>query len=622
MLWGAGVYLKFAGKDGRTPAHEAAFAGHVEVLRILQGAGLYGAFHHKGLATWEVVGLVVKPATGGFHRCRYVELPEMASEVGRATVFVSHTWGARLEDEVVAIAHADLDFESLVRDTDALLLMCTLSCVWRLKDLAAAQHNHKPVALLDGGADPEVCRDEGLTPVRFATELLRQKAAAEPTTTVTGIADLLRWVDEAPYGKTQCLRTVLSCKTGKRNWLLPVEGWGATADLEDFFVTNVPADAETLRPAGDEVGGATPVERAPGATGETHRSNNFCVRVSAAGELWYHCLAGTCLGRRRLQPPRAVDEDAELAGAPAVAQQERAGKWRQINADRSKPDVAETGSHAERDAVSSGAVGQATLMSAADDSPPPGQPAAGRAGVTGLEQQRTTGKRRRNPPGGDVLVAGEDERGVDVQRMLGGDTGERRAAGRDVDELNVTKGQASGPSVDEQRPAGGGVDELNTAERHAAGARTGERRPADGGVDELDTAGQHAAGARTGGRRLADGDMGEQRLAEGGVDELDTTGRLAAGVKVDEQRPAGEGVNELDVTGRHAAGARADELRPTGGGVNEVDMASYQPRGGKRQKRQRLLKTERKRRKRDKVETGHTSAAATIATPPPSLDPQ
>ncbi|KAK3267859.1 hypothetical protein CYMTET_23612 [Cymbomonas tetramitiformis] len=48
--------------------------------------------------------------------------------------------------------------------------MCTLSCVWRLKDLAAAQHNHKPVALLDGGADPEVCRDEGLTPVRLATE--------------------------------------------------------------------------------------------------------------------------------------------------------------------------------------------------------------------------------------------------------------------------------------------------------------------------------------------------------------------------------------------------------------------------------------------------------------------
>ncbi|KAK3277846.1 hypothetical protein CYMTET_14173 [Cymbomonas tetramitiformis] len=57
---------------------------------------------------------------------------------------------------MVAIAH--------VLDDDACVWMCTLSCEWRLKDLAAAQHNHKPVALLDGGADPEVCRDEGLTP--------------------------------------------------------------------------------------------------------------------------------------------------------------------------------------------------------------------------------------------------------------------------------------------------------------------------------------------------------------------------------------------------------------------------------------------------------------------------
>eukprot|EP00854_Cymbomonas_tetramitiformis_P023599 gene23599-28583_t len=217
----------------------------------------------------------------------------------------------------------------------------------------------------------------------FRRRLVRQKEAAEPTATATGIADLLRWVDEAPYGKTRCLRTVLSCKTGKGNWLLPVEGWGAAANLEDFFVTNVPADAETLRPAGEATGGAPLVERAPGvacarsaaedalptltpgeavaaeglareavlrlrghegarvrgapkalAEGgaslyfvngpderacasrerEMHRSNNFCVRVSATGELWYHCLAGTCSGRRRIQPPPAVDKGAELAG--------------------------------------------------------------------------------------------------------------------------------------------------------------------------------------------------------------------------------------------------------------------------------------------------------------------
>ncbi|KAK3264309.1 hypothetical protein CYMTET_26943 [Cymbomonas tetramitiformis] len=98
---------------------------------------------------------------------------------------------------------------------------------------------------------------------------------------------------------------------------------------------------------------------------------------------------------------------------------------------------------------------------------------------------------------------------------------ERRAAGGDVDELNVTKGQASGPSVDEQRPTGEGVDGLNTAERHAAGARTGERRPADGGVDE-------------------------QRPASGGVDELDTAERHAAGAGTGARRPADGGADELD----------------------------------------------------------------------------
>ncbi|KAK3245169.1 hypothetical protein CYMTET_45246 [Cymbomonas tetramitiformis] len=158
----------------------------------------------KGLATWEVVGRVVKPGTEGYHRCRYVELPEMAGAVGRATVFVSHTWGARLADTVAAIAHvldddafvwldifavrqwpgneADLDFQSLVRDTDALLLcavhldsvarlnlnhvdtrhvpddalkMCAFFRVWCLVELVAALHNHKPVVLLIGTAQEE-----------------------------------------------------------------------------------------------------------------------------------------------------------------------------------------------------------------------------------------------------------------------------------------------------------------------------------------------------------------------------------------------------------------------------------------------------------------------------------
>ncbi|KAK3234106.1 hypothetical protein CYMTET_55643 [Cymbomonas tetramitiformis] len=78
--------------------------------------------------------------------------------------------------------------------------------------------------------------------------------------------------------------------------------------------------------------------------GEVHRHNNFSVQVNAAGELWYHCLAGTCPGGRRLQPPRAVDEGAEHAGAPAAVQQKEADKRRRIDAGGSAPDAAEMGS--------------------------------------------------------------------------------------------------------------------------------------------------------------------------------------------------------------------------------------------------------------------------------------
>ncbi|KAK3258423.1 hypothetical protein CYMTET_32510, partial [Cymbomonas tetramitiformis] len=338
-------------------------------------------------------------------------------------------------------------------------------------------------------------------------------------------------------------------------------------NLEDFFVTNVPADAETLRPAGEATGGAPLVERAPGVAcarsaaedalpsltpgeaaaaeglareavlrlrghegarvrgapkalaeggasvyfvngpdgracasreGEMHRSNNVCVRVSATGELWYHCLAGTCSGRRRIQPPPAVDKGAELAGAPAVAQQEEADERRRTNVDESASDAAETESRGpgERNAARRGADGQATTTTAADDSPPLGRPAVGCAGVTGPERQRTTGKRRWSRVSGDSLEGDVDGRGVDVQRMVNGGSGERHAVVEDVDELSVAEGLAKGPSLGERRPAGGGVDELDTAEWCAAGARMGERQPAGGGAGLGSSLG--AAGTVTG----------------------------------------------------------------------------------------------------------------------------
>ena len=97
------------------------------------------------MPTWKVVRDFIQPATRA-RRCRYVELLD-PSEVGRATNFVSHCWGAPFEDLVAAVGHAlngdesvyvwvdiltvrqwpgnvaDLNFASVVRDAKALILV-------------------------------------------------------------------------------------------------------------------------------------------------------------------------------------------------------------------------------------------------------------------------------------------------------------------------------------------------------------------------------------------------------------------------------------------------------------------------------------------------------------------
>ena len=65
------------------------------------------------LTTAEVVAQHVKPMTAR-RRCRFVECEEMDGKTGRATVFISHTWGARFRELVSAIVYG------LPRDT----------CVW------------------------------------------------------------------------------------------------------------------------------------------------------------------------------------------------------------------------------------------------------------------------------------------------------------------------------------------------------------------------------------------------------------------------------------------------------------------------------------------------------------
>eukprot|EP00240_Pyramimonas_obovata_P004351 CAMPEP_0118950670 /NCGR_PEP_ID=MMETSP1169-20130426/51793_1 /TAXON_ID=36882 /ORGANISM="Pyramimonas obovata, Strain CCMP722" /LENGTH=345 /DNA_ID=CAMNT_0006897559 /DNA_START=163 /DNA_END=1197 /DNA_ORIENTATION=+ len=158
----------------------------------------------RAMKTYEVVQRVIQPATDQA-RCRYVELPEMVDHVGRAQVFVSHTWGAPFANTVAAIAHAlpdcayvwldvfavrqwpgngaDLMFKSIVRDTHALLLcavhveavaampradsrtklavpkeakqVCAFFRVWCLVELHAALCFRKPIVMLIGSADEE-----------------------------------------------------------------------------------------------------------------------------------------------------------------------------------------------------------------------------------------------------------------------------------------------------------------------------------------------------------------------------------------------------------------------------------------------------------------------------------
>ena len=52
--------------------------------------------------TWEVVQYVVKPATEGEGRCRFMELAAVRAHAGAATVFMSHCWGGRWGDLVAA----------------------------------------------------------------------------------------------------------------------------------------------------------------------------------------------------------------------------------------------------------------------------------------------------------------------------------------------------------------------------------------------------------------------------------------------------------------------------------------------------------------------------------------
>ena len=59
----------------------------------------------RTVKTGELVALLIKPATARW-RCRFVELPEMRTHIGKPRAFVSHVWSALFADLVAAVAHA------------------------------------------------------------------------------------------------------------------------------------------------------------------------------------------------------------------------------------------------------------------------------------------------------------------------------------------------------------------------------------------------------------------------------------------------------------------------------------------------------------------------------------
>ena len=94
-----------------TPAHAVKLRGcGVRVDFLLALTFALDMWEWK---TWEVVQYLVKPATEGEGRCRFMELAAVRAYAGAATVFMSHCWGGRWGD-LVAAACAGADTNRVV----------------------------------------------------------------------------------------------------------------------------------------------------------------------------------------------------------------------------------------------------------------------------------------------------------------------------------------------------------------------------------------------------------------------------------------------------------------------------------------------------------------------------
>lgn len=63
--------------------------------------------------SWDIIRKVIKPATES-SRCRFVELPEMVTNIGPASTFISYAQAGKFGDIVAAIYDGAIDLERCV----------------------------------------------------------------------------------------------------------------------------------------------------------------------------------------------------------------------------------------------------------------------------------------------------------------------------------------------------------------------------------------------------------------------------------------------------------------------------------------------------------------------------
>ena len=98
--------------------------------------------------TWKIVKDIIKPATKSQDHCRFAELKDVKPFTGKATVFMSHCWGSKWGDLVMAACHgarkdrivwidifavrqwagnvADLDFRGVIQQCVSLIVAVSL----------------------------------------------------------------------------------------------------------------------------------------------------------------------------------------------------------------------------------------------------------------------------------------------------------------------------------------------------------------------------------------------------------------------------------------------------------------------------------------------------------------